>query len=468
MNYAAVRKDLEGALEALLQGDSRETIGEELIASLGQLVHKELGLDPGNPLPPEQLLELKETFLNQMQAELERRAQQGTNQLLDFVVDQYSGEINAEDESRLRADLKAQFEPQLEGLLEADLEQHLDDILNSEDGESSELVRDDEVTAFPSVLPQSDAAFVYRAYFFASQAMEFFNIAFKDKDNNERNFRFSLLPAIESNLSHNTSASYLGGQGARVPEVKPGLLDRVNMKFLRKGVPGAPPAIQSMGIEQRIWQLVGLFLGNELSGPTAQGAYPPSGGLNAFDVADFFTTEVVMAGRPVDVTLVTYRPTEDQVQEIRYRAVIQMCRNLHARSDRTYYAFDLLVTKYYEAEASAEGAGEGDFEVPDGDLDWSDSDLAGPGFDYAGAGFVPPGSPIDPGAGSTSFNSPGFGFTAPTAPTAPTTALPGISRAGTGTSGNPFVTTGIANTPTSFAFGGNPLQTRAEDIRSGT
>lgn len=199
----------------------------------------------------------------------------------------------------------------------------------------------------------------YRNYFLFAHTSEIFRIDYVDRDGGEKNFLFSLMPAIESNLSMSPSSPLTGGQGARVPEAKPGLLDRLAMKYVRRGVAGAPPAIQSMGIEQRIWQLVGTYIGDELRAPGHSASVFPSSPrllpsvLNAFDVADFFSREVVMVGRPVDVTVMSYRPDDDDIIEIKYRAVIQSCRNLHARTDRTYYAFDFLITEYYDFDAPA-------------------------------------------------------------------------------------------------------------------
>jgi hypothetical protein len=206
-----------------------------------------------------------------------------------------------------------------------------------------------------------------------SRDFETFHIEFVDRDGNEQDFFFSLLPAIESNLNNNTSSSLLSGSGARVPEVKPGLLDRLAMKYVRRGVAGAPPAIQSMGIEQRIWQLVGAFIGNEQREPRhPMDLFPPGGWtpewqpkrLNAYEVANFFTEQVVMVGRPVNITIAMYRPDEDSFIHIKYRGVIQSCRSLHVKADRTYYAFDILITEYYGTEETPVST-----PVPDGAFD---------------------------------------------------------------------------------------------------
>lgn len=229
--------------------------------------------------------------------------------------------------------------------------------------QQGELVKSDDPSALPTPAVLS-APRRYNRWVNFAREHDIFRVHYVDRLGRSHTFAFSLLPAIESNLTMGSSAPNIGGYGARVPEVKPGLLDRISMKYVRRGVAGAPPAIQSMGIEQRIWQLVGAYLGNEQpEGPEHPGAvYPPNGSfpewrpvkLNAYEVARFFTEEIIMVGRPVNFSLLSYRPDEDDVIEMYFRGVIQSCRHLHARSDRTYYAFDILITEYYNPTQWAE------------------------------------------------------------------------------------------------------------------
>jgi hypothetical protein len=195
----------------------------------------------------------------------------------------------------------------------------------------------------------------------------FFHIRYADCAGRERVFKFSLLPAIESNLRYSSTSRLSAGGGATVPEVKPGLLKRTTLNVKRFNVPGGPPAIQVLGTEQTLWQLVGALIGNEVRdeerGRRAQELYPawPSDEdpklLNASWVAHYFDEQVVQTGRSVEVHIYSHSrggsDLGDRNLEIRFRAVMQSARYFVTRQDRVYYAFDFWVTEYKQCFRAA-------------------------------------------------------------------------------------------------------------------
>ncbi len=170
---------------------------------------------------------------------------------------------------------------------------------------------------------------------------EFF-IIYKDIDSVERQFGFSLLPAIESSSRQS---------GAVVPEVKPGLLYRTSMKVKNFALPGASPAFQMLGVEQSIFQIVGTFIGNEgvtTSKKSTSNLYsmPSKEQLNAHEAAMRFNYEVVQLGRPVTMVINSHSSLDDKELNIRVKCLIQNIRYFFTKSDRTYYSLECVVLDY--------------------------------------------------------------------------------------------------------------------------
>jgi hypothetical protein len=172
-----------------------------------------------------------------------------------------------------------------------------------------------------------------------------FEVRYTDVNKVPKIFTFSLLPAIETNLrsSHH---------GATVPEVKPGILVRTSMNYKRFSLPGGSPVFQSLGIEQTIIQLVGLFVGTEgstFNSPDSAlyGRYGDSLKLtSANKYAEQFDREIVKAGR--EVTLFINSQTTDPRDglTLTYKCCIQTFRVFIARFDRVYYSIDAVLTDY--------------------------------------------------------------------------------------------------------------------------
>jgi hypothetical protein len=176
-----------------------------------------------------------------------------------------------------------------------------------------------------------------------------FTISFLDNTNTKKTYYFSLLPAIENNIKNSSF-------GATVPEIKPGILIKTTMNVKKFLIPGCFPAIQPLGIGQTIIQLVGLFIGTEgttqintfesvLTGTNPSNLITTTA-VNAYNSALYFNNNVVHSSRPVDLFIRGSFSDNNYQPQIGYTGVIQDYRMFVTRSDRTYYALDILVTNY--------------------------------------------------------------------------------------------------------------------------
>lgn len=172
-----------------------------------------------------------------------------------------------------------------------------------------------------------------------------FEVRYQDVTGTSRLFAFSLLPAIETNLR----SSHMG---TSVPEVKPGILVRTSMNYKRFNLPGGPPVYQSLGIEQAMIQLTGLFIGTE-----GDQYHSPDRILygwlgnklkftSAHQTAQRFDRSVVQSGKEVTIFINTEGGDTLNPLALTYRALIQSFRIFVARYDRVYYAIDALLLDF--------------------------------------------------------------------------------------------------------------------------
>ncbi|EKQ70412.1 hypothetical protein OsccyDRAFT_0699 [Leptolyngbyaceae cyanobacterium JSC-12] len=172
-----------------------------------------------------------------------------------------------------------------------------------------------------------------------------FEIRYTNVNGSSQLYLFSLPPAIETNLRSNTA-------GASVPEVKPGILIRTSMNYKRFLLPGGSPAYQSLGVEQTMIQLVGLFIGVEgnfyvAPGQVLYGKFADTLKLNsAYQTARRFDEEVVQSAREVDLFINSESPQGLTPISINYRCILRSMRLFVARHDRVYYALDAEVTTF--------------------------------------------------------------------------------------------------------------------------
>lgn len=172
-----------------------------------------------------------------------------------------------------------------------------------------------------------------------------FEVRYRDSSNVPRTFNFSLLPAMETNLR----SSHMG---ASVPEVKPGILMRTSMNYKRFSIPGSSPVFQSLGIEQSILQIVGLFVGTEGDGvrspdPALYGRFQDTLKLtSANQHAERFDREIVKAGREVTMFINSQGSDARDTLTLTYKCCIQNFRVFIVRFDRVYYAMDAVITEY--------------------------------------------------------------------------------------------------------------------------
>jgi hypothetical protein len=140
--------------------------------------------------------------------------------------------------------------------------------------------------------------------------------------------------------------------GATVPEVKPGILVRTSMSYKRFAVPGSAPVFQSLGIEQTILQIVGLFIGmeGEIASPPDPVVYGRFGDTFAYASAlvkaQQFDREAVQSGREVDLFIYAESSGANDGMLIQYKCILQNFRYFVVRSDRVYYSIDAIVLDY--------------------------------------------------------------------------------------------------------------------------
>lgn len=151
----------------------------------------------------------------------------------------------------------------------------------------------------------------------------------------ENTFKFSLLPAIESNIAPSV-------RGTTVPEVKPGILVRTDMNYKRHLIPGGHPAYQSLGVEQIILQLVGALIGDETTGGHPQNALSTTASLSAYRSSKRLL-DLIKRGSILRMILQSESVGPDPSINMTLKVLVSSIRLLHARSDRTYYAIDALV-----------------------------------------------------------------------------------------------------------------------------
>ncbi len=194
---------------------------------------------------------------------------------------------------------------------------------------------------------------------FRTNLQDKFFIKYKDrKDGSAKTFWFDLLPAME-----NRGGSKFGN--IEVPEVKPGILQRIDTKHKNIVVPGCTPVVQTIGINNAMLNLVGAMTGEEIIGASANSAQSKSANdvllgsyqepfdkeTSANKKAKQFMDEVVLPGTEVDVFITASNTgASGTVQEspelIKYTGVIISYKFYGIRKNKAFFTIDLLVTKY--------------------------------------------------------------------------------------------------------------------------
>jgi hypothetical protein len=172
-----------------------------------------------------------------------------------------------------------------------------------------------------------------------------FTIGYSNVRGEAKSWKFVLLPAIETNLTLGVSSGLVRGNGAQVPEVKPGILTHTIMKQKNIPIPGGVPVVQTIGIESQFIQLVGAFLGTENSTTTGLDAiYTGSGNAEgsaaAGRKAEEFRDNVVQQGAPITIKISL------SGRSIQARGVIKSFKFYDVRHNRAYYSMDILYTEY--------------------------------------------------------------------------------------------------------------------------
>lgn len=185
-----------------------------------------------------------------------------------------------------------------------------------------------------------------------------FMISYKDLAGTKKEYYFDLLPAIENRGSRFGNAD--------VPEVKPGILQRIDTKHKNILIPGSTPVVQTIGINNTMLNLVGCFTGEEKINidPASNRAgllennvlYGSPGELTNKNVssnknAKQFMDDVVLPGTAVDLEINSTNfggelNGSNSEENIKYTGVIISFKFYSMRQNRTYYTIDMLVTRY--------------------------------------------------------------------------------------------------------------------------
>lgn len=193
---------------------------------------------------------------------------------------------------------------------------------------------------------------------FRANADDKFSIKYKDRVSGaSKTFWFDLLPAME-----NRGGSKFGN--IEVPEVKPGILQRIDTKHKNIVVPGCTPVVQTIGINNAMLNLVGAMTGEEnintpRTGDSASQTdvllgnfYEPfDKDISANKKARQFMNDVVLPGTEVDVYITASNngagaSSKEAPELIKYTGVIISYKFYAVRKNKAFYTIDLLVTKY--------------------------------------------------------------------------------------------------------------------------
>lgn len=196
---------------------------------------------------------------------------------------------------------------------------------------------------------------------FRMNADDKFYILYKDRrSGTPKRFTFDLLPAME-----NRGGSKFGN--IEVPEVKPGILQRIDTKHKNIVIPGSTPVVQTIGINNAMLNLIGAMTGEEVIGQGKSADEKSSSDvlLSSYEITDQFDKhvsankqakqfmdEVVLPGTEVEVYVSSSNngasaPTaKEGPEEIKYTGVIISYKFYGVRKNKAFYTIDLLVTKY--------------------------------------------------------------------------------------------------------------------------
>jgi hypothetical protein len=172
----------------------------------------------------------------------------------------------------------------------------------------------------------------------------FFYISYLNQKGEQQQYVFEFLPAIEANLQLSPNSS-IRASGAQVPEVKPGVVDRISKRIKNQIIPGGYPVAQMVGIENNVIQLVGAFTTKDKLGTSKSPSTLKDN--HTFVNAKTFKEEVVEKGKNIVLTLTTTNALSKKVK-LEYVGLILNFKTYLVRYDRSYYTIDFLVTSYKE------------------------------------------------------------------------------------------------------------------------
>lgn len=183
-----------------------------------------------------------------------------------------------------------------------------------------------------------------------------FSITFDEGGESNKTFSFSLLPAVDD-----------GNETTSIPEIKPGVLKKTSMKIKRFAIPGSKPVYQNVGIENTIFQCVGLMIGDEgfnKSSNDRTNPYSINNSFDAYNSALTFDRLVVQQGHRCILTLISGAATDqDKPLKIIHNCLIQGFRYFVTRSDRVWYSLELVILDYAVPTSNSQTDDEDDIEA---------------------------------------------------------------------------------------------------------
>lgn len=153
-----------------------------------------------------------------------------------------------------------------------------------------------------------------------------------------KQFKFELLPSIESTVNHPGGSNVLRG-ATTIPDVKPGIPIRTVMKHRNINIMGGKNVIQTIGIDSKFIILVGAFIGdNEIS---------------SYQEAKFFDEQIVQPGLRVSVTIKAHfgsnlaLPNPKKEGELKnLKGFISEFKLYAVRREKSYYSITIIIEDF--------------------------------------------------------------------------------------------------------------------------
>lgn len=153
-----------------------------------------------------------------------------------------------------------------------------------------------------------------------------------------KEFKFELLPSIESTVNHPGGSNVLRG-ATTIPDVKPGIPIRTVMKHRNINIMGGKNVIQTIGIDSKFIILVGAFIGDN--------------NISSHQEAKFFDEQIVQPGLRVSITIRAHfgadlaLPNPKKEGEFKnLKGFISEFKLYAVRREKSYYSITIIIEDF--------------------------------------------------------------------------------------------------------------------------